>query len=501
MNRNDFEPIHCGNTDYEHPLLTTTSVHRQRNNIRSLNMPASLDTPKTTSKLLSDKARFLAAKPRLPNAIDPANLRRPVAVPLNFDQPSASLGGLACLPVEVLHVILPHLHFLDLEAFTRVNRCARQVVESALGYKEVVSHGADLILALKQTGLIREDVYTFEKLWNLLTKGTCESTCEHLEVDGGRGCSRPGLFVFLPLGQRYCHKCLFQRRSSLDDLDAVITKAHGDFLTLGSPRDENRYPLSTFSSIPGTYNNPLSTKDYSFQKPLQLTTYYHVYVAGFSKIREQAELELWEENEEYDTRLDRERLTPRNPRCLNAWFTMFKNRTRLLIWEYFVLRRPDSTEQLIDLGEPADARNIQDAMNRFEAKLGENFLTNLWTLAVMSSMRLDILTQDKGNMKKMAGSDNTDGAWQIMRYIACRGCECQESLHQTTQPSLSLEWLFSEEFAEHCSGKLYTEVDFLNHVDTCTTSQELWESFQAGQCNETAARLIDKTEEYSWGNQ
>lgn len=449
---------------------------------------------------LSRKAKFLAAKARLPKAIDPGNLRgepRNLRT-LQLDVPSASLGRLEHLPLEVLHLILPDLHFCHLENFSLVNKRARQVVESMLHYDELVFHGRDIIRALKQTGLIRQSSYTFRRLWDLMTEGVCESSKPNC------CCATVGLFIFLPLATRYCHYCLLNGREILSGL---ITKEQAEFLMYNVPRNADRHPLITYLSIPGTYEAAFSGKLYSIPERFALTSTRNIGAIALATVKDRIERDAVEHTKDSPEEEMDDALMPKHPDRLRSWEFLIMARLRRLGSRVNAFENVNDGDQdtygtnnavsesndisVQGFNRPEDDRTIGDVMKRAERAIGRNFLLSPKTLVLMSAMKQLPLTTATPSL--------TSSAWQPERYVECRGCEYERFLKVYKRGSTERPRVLA--FQEGTTGHLRTVAEFLKHVDSCVSGEQLWHMQQGGHLDETAVKVINRSEDYPYGEQ
>ncbi|KAH6681027.1 hypothetical protein F5X68DRAFT_211737 [Plectosphaerella plurivora] len=112
-------------------------------------------------------------------------------------EPSADLGALAKLPLELLgQILLHHVDIGSVIAFRKINRRARHVTDSLHEYKAVTIHGLDFLCALLRTGFASHDEKTLASVHTLLCEKSC-SVCGHFAG-----------FVSLLYWTRCCFTCL-----------------------------------------------------------------------------------------------------------------------------------------------------------------------------------------------------------------------------------------------------------------------------------------------------
>lgn len=111
---------------------------------------------------------------------------------LEHSQEGPSLGALE-QPVEVIQIIISQLSLRDLRNFKAVNSRARSMVVSSYRYRNVITHGSEVISALYKTGL--DSIWPLVRVYDVLTQDRCVA------------CNRFGGYVFLPALQRCCERC------------------------------------------------------------------------------------------------------------------------------------------------------------------------------------------------------------------------------------------------------------------------------------------------------
>lgn len=117
------------------------------------------------------------------------NLTTPFPTP-----PSTTLGTLHPLPLELIHLILPHLPIASLLSLRQTNRLSRSAVTSLPLYRLVTTHAPTALLAVCRFDLASK--ITLSALYSVLTTDKCH-------VCGGFG-----LYVFMPTLQRCCTRCV-----------------------------------------------------------------------------------------------------------------------------------------------------------------------------------------------------------------------------------------------------------------------------------------------------
>lgn len=171
-------------------------------------------------------------------------------VTLQTQDRSSSLGAFDSLPAELVHEVLAHL---DVQSFTRLSRTcsgANIILGSNSSYQRLLSHAAEALAALSETGLIYR--YSLSQLDAVLQSQCCET------------CPGYGAFLFLPTCERCCWQCLQFRKERLVVPPGVACKA----LDLTA---EEVQQLPLMSSIPGRYG----IRQLLVDKPISLVAVDH----------------------------------------------------------------------------------------------------------------------------------------------------------------------------------------------------------------------------------
>lgn len=115
------------------------------------------------------------------------------AIPLRrqIDQPS--LGNLAKLPPELLHMVFSHMTCADLEALHSCSTGGRMTVLAFPWYQNLLRHAPTMLSILKYTQLDRS--FTITQIYEVFTSPLC-TVCGHF-----------GGYIFLPSFTRCCITC------------------------------------------------------------------------------------------------------------------------------------------------------------------------------------------------------------------------------------------------------------------------------------------------------
>jgi hypothetical protein len=171
--------------------------------------------------------------------------------------PTADLGALGVIPLEILQNILPTLDVQSLMAFRRVNRMAMEVVESTPQYKAVAKHAPSAL-----RGIICVEAGKNMSLETIHEK-LCTAECEECGDFGG--------YLYILTCKRVCFLCLSQ---NIRFLPLLRSQAIRKF---GLKRHMLR-SLPCMTSIPGTYS-PLELNRRERQ---HLVDYESAYLAGIA---------------------------------------------------------------------------------------------------------------------------------------------------------------------------------------------------------------------------
>jgi len=147
--------------------------------------------------------------------------------------PTAHLGTLRQLPLEILHEICLYLDFESLFRFQQINRRSRQIIGALRHYQPLVEHGQDFLRVLMKTRAAGET------LMSELFATFCSEKCAV--------CGSFGSFVFLLSCTRSCADCLQQA----PQLQAVTLSAAAN--TLRTTPKTLRKIIPSLCIIPGIY--------------------------------------------------------------------------------------------------------------------------------------------------------------------------------------------------------------------------------------------------------
>jgi hypothetical protein len=112
----------------------------------------------------------------------------------SYKTQTPNLGIFACLPQDVLEVIVLQLDIDSYRRFRQVSRRARYISTAINIYQRVLRHAPDALNALRRTDLSSFVSYT--DIYTALTTTKCAF------------CGKFGDFLFLPTAQRCCFQCL-----------------------------------------------------------------------------------------------------------------------------------------------------------------------------------------------------------------------------------------------------------------------------------------------------
>ncbi|KAF4971532.1 hypothetical protein FZEAL_9816 [Fusarium zealandicum] len=175
---------------------------------------------------------------------------QPVKIPLEtaFEAPpTAGLGILGLLPLELLCIVLRNLDILSYFRFRHINRQTRALATSVLEYQAVAKHGLEGLRGVLRAGLAQ--TLTIRDLYSPLI-------CEKCAL-----CGQFGGFLFLPTATRCCFACI---RSS-PDLRVMCTSTLCRLAKISSGR--LRQVLgSELCTVPGLY----SMEEKRVQRPKSL---------------------------------------------------------------------------------------------------------------------------------------------------------------------------------------------------------------------------------------
>lgn len=119
----------------------------------------------------------------------------------SYDDARCDLGVIDKLPLEIQQIILSSIDLQTLTDFCRVNRRARQVVDSIPEYSSIIRHSPDALHAA--LGIETARYFTCADLWQALTSRNCA------------GCGAFGSHIYLLTCKRICFKCLCREKRSL----------------------------------------------------------------------------------------------------------------------------------------------------------------------------------------------------------------------------------------------------------------------------------------------
>lgn len=162
-----------------------------------------------------------------------SKLNIPVRTPITREDPTAALGSLEALPVELLHMVFEMLDLRSLVAITNSSTRGSQLALSLPAYRNLLEYAPEAIAALRRVGLA--ECHTIARLHAALLDGSCVS------------CERFGSFLFLPTGERCCHFCLVRNQSLWVTTPSLAQKAFG--LSKSLVRT-----LPTMKAVPGIYS-------------------------------------------------------------------------------------------------------------------------------------------------------------------------------------------------------------------------------------------------------
>ncbi|PGH28880.1 hypothetical protein GX50_08368 [[Emmonsia] crescens] len=168
--------------------------------------------------------------------IDPhehKGIRNSVAHPF-VSSPSAALGSLEVLPLEILQEIFLLLDIKSLFQVRDVNLRAREVIYTLRGYKSIMSYAFEPLCVILRTKIA--SWFTIHDLYNVL----CTRDCHICDSFSG--------FIFLPSFQRCCFPCL---KTAYQFRVVSLTEA-GKRFKLSKQALRNSFPI--LSTIPGQYS-------------------------------------------------------------------------------------------------------------------------------------------------------------------------------------------------------------------------------------------------------
>lgn len=158
-----------------------------------------------------------------------------------FNRPAVkTLGRMQALPVEILFEILLCLDLRSLFMFRQVNLRARQVASAVPGYQPLITHALQAICVILRTKIAAW--YTLKDVFSVL----CTRDCPQCDAFGG--------FVFLPLLERCCLRCLTSSPRFRVLPAAEIKKL------LGISQAHLRQSVPLLHTIPGIYSMDESSR-------------------------------------------------------------------------------------------------------------------------------------------------------------------------------------------------------------------------------------------------
>lgn len=149
------------------------------------------------------------------------------------EYPTAALGSLEVLPVELLHILLEMLDLRSLVAITHSCTRGLRLARSLPSYRNLLKYAPEAVAALRRVGLA--ECHTIAKLHAALLAGSCVS------------CKRFGSFLFLPTSERCCRYCLWKNQSLWVTTPTLAQRAFG--LSKSLVRS-----LPTMRAVPGVYS-------------------------------------------------------------------------------------------------------------------------------------------------------------------------------------------------------------------------------------------------------
>lgn len=151
----------------------------------------------------------------------------------DYREPTASLGELARLPLELMTNICLQLDIQSLFSLRQVNARGQQIVNSIHEYCVIIKHALNAFLALLRTR--KTPGVTLEDFYSLLCTQEC-SLCGHY-----------GDLVYLPTWVRCCSPCLHSKNPALNMRSLRSVRQ-----LLNISRNSLR-ELPKIRNVPGTY--------------------------------------------------------------------------------------------------------------------------------------------------------------------------------------------------------------------------------------------------------
>jgi len=175
----------------------------------------------------------------------------------HYKTPIESLGGMDCLPLELLHAVLLILDLRTLTDFRYVNRRAKEVTGSMPQYRAVSTHARTAL-----TGILKIETgrwITCETLYKKLCTGKCEK------------CGDFGGYLYLLTCKRACFLCFSNDRKYLP---LLVSEAVRKFGLQGGIVET----LPQMISLPGIYSH----EDLESHQRYILTDYESACLAGIA---------------------------------------------------------------------------------------------------------------------------------------------------------------------------------------------------------------------------
>ncbi|CAI6340509.1 unnamed protein product [Periconia digitata] len=147
--------------------------------------------------------------------------------------PKYGLGNLDAMPLELLHSILPQLDILSITRFRRLNRQAREIVDSVPQYKALRTHTLHVLRSILLLGAGQ---------WH-----TCDTLYKTLCTPWCTDCGDFGDYLYIPSNSRVCLSCFTKAKK-------YLPLRHTDALRVfGLTHEALRSSARMMRSVAGTY--------------------------------------------------------------------------------------------------------------------------------------------------------------------------------------------------------------------------------------------------------
>ncbi|PPR02901.1 hypothetical protein CVT26_009749 [Gymnopilus dilepis] len=149
-----------------------------------------------------------------------------------FEPPTASLGNLKVLPVEIFDWVIKYATMHAASSLRTVNRQTRLLVDASLPYKHIISSAPHIGATLVRTGVAPH--FTVEEVFWILTHPAC------------RVCGNFGMYLWILDLERCCFTCLKEDPNLMPMTEKDARAAFG--LTAGQMSQ-----IPVVVSLPGKY--------------------------------------------------------------------------------------------------------------------------------------------------------------------------------------------------------------------------------------------------------